>query len=85
MTAPDRAAAVVSRLIADNLIAAPFEDYPDATYYASIVAMVAGAIREAQEETRERCAQVCDAENRDHGWDSHAPDCALAIRKMPLD
>jgi hypothetical protein len=48
MTATDRAAAVISRLIADNLIAAPFEDYPDATYYASIVAMVAAAIREAE-------------------------------------
>jgi hypothetical protein len=60
MTAPDRAAAVVSRLIADNLIAAPFEDYPDPTYYASIVGAIAAAIREAQEATRERCATAIE-------------------------
>jgi hypothetical protein len=46
MTPTDRAAAVVSRLIAANLIAAPFEDVPDGTYYPSIVATIADAIRE---------------------------------------
>jgi hypothetical protein len=56
MTPTDRAAAVVSRLIAANLIAAPFEDVPDGTYYASIIAAVADAIREAEAAMREKDA-----------------------------
>jgi hypothetical protein len=87
MTASERAAACVSRLIAANLIAAPFDDTPEPMYYSSIVALLTDSIREDREAMRERCAlKVEGFKTAPHGSVTYwGEGLAAAIRALPLD